>query len=117
MQVALCGLFLPLTLTEARFTVQNFPRFTAWLGNYSSGSKQRRLMSDITTNMTASGHISGGRNSVRLDYLPAMKAVLTRPLQLGEDGSVQDIVDVMQVGVFALPAALAASVALEAHLA
>jgi replication factor C subunit 1 len=39
----------------------NFPRFTAWLGNYSSSNKQRRLLGEVTTTMSSSGHMPSHR--------------------------------------------------------
>lgn len=39
----------------------NFPRFTAWLGNNSSYGKQRRLLGELHTCMTSSGHLSTDR--------------------------------------------------------
>lgn len=33
------------------------PRFTAWLGNLSTGNKQKRLLGEMTTALAASGHV------------------------------------------------------------
>ena len=39
----------------------NFPRFTAWLGNFSTSNKQRRLLGEISTTMASSGHVPSHR--------------------------------------------------------
>eukprot|EP00967_Tisochrysis_lutea_P032979 scaffold39104_cov18-Tisochrysis_lutea.AAC.1 len=33
-------------------------RFTAWMGNFSHGNKQKRLLGELTTTMASSGHVS-----------------------------------------------------------
>ena len=76
---------------------QNFPRFTAWLGNYSSSNKQRRLLGELTNNLHASGHVHDGRAAVRLAYVPALRAVTTRPLANEAEADVAGVVSLMQV--------------------
>ncbi|GAX74453.1 hypothetical protein CEUSTIGMA_g1902.t1 [Chlamydomonas eustigma] len=66
----------------------NFPRFTAWLGNYSSSNKQRRLLGEVTTTMGSSGHMPSHRSVVRTEYLSALRTLLTQPLrQIGSTAS------------------------------
>ena len=65
----------------------NFPRFTAWLGQNSSSGKQRRLLGELHTRMLASGSIECDRTAVRLNYLPVLRNILTKPLlQRGKEG-------------------------------
>ena len=68
-------------------TEQNFPRFTAWLGQNSSHGKQRRLLGELHTRMLSSGNIECDRTALRLNYLPVLRTTLTRPLvQQGKEG-------------------------------
>ncbi|GAB4817566.1 hypothetical protein N2152v2_004612 [Parachlorella kessleri] len=65
----------------------NFPRFTAWLGNNSSSGKQRRLLGELHTRMLSSTHIETDRTGLRLSYLPVLRNVLVKPLiQDGKEG-------------------------------
>lgn len=57
---------------------QNFTRFSSWFGNYSHGNKQRRLLAELSCAMAAGDTgATCSRNSVRLDYLPALRQVST----------------------------------------
>ena len=58
----------------------NFPRFTAWLGQFSSGNKQRRLLGELHTRILSSGSTTADRTSLRLSYLPVLRMVLVQPL-------------------------------------
>jgi hypothetical protein len=54
--------------------LQNFTRFSAWFGQNSHSAKQRRLLAELSCNMAAAEcGASCSRNSVRLDYLPALR--------------------------------------------
>lgn len=64
----------------------NFPRFTAWLGNYSSSNKQRRIAGELTTKLLAAG-ANCDRRGLRLHYLPTLRHALTAHLaKEGADG-------------------------------
>ncbi|GLI64437.1 hypothetical protein VaNZ11_007707 [Volvox africanus] len=76
-------------------TEMNFPRFTAWLGNYSSGNKQRRLLGELSTTMAASGRISSSRSAVRLEYASALRHLLVQPLVREQEAAVPSIVELM----------------------
>ena len=66
---------------------QNFPRFTAWMGQNSSAGKQRRLLADLHTRMTAGGAFTADSQALRRDYLPFFRKELLRPLQeQGQEG-------------------------------
>lgn len=56
------------------------PRFTAWLGNFSSSNKQRRLLGELHTRMTSSGSLECDRTALRLGYLPLLRNSLVQPL-------------------------------------
>ena len=73
-------------------------RFTAWLGNNASQGKQRRLLGELHTRMTSSGHIAADRLGLRTAYLPTMRFTLTKPLAtLGKEG-IPEVIDTMAVG-------------------
>jgi hypothetical protein len=90
---------LPLPPPPLSGLLQNFPRFTAWLGSYSTSNKQRRLLGELTNNLQASGHVHDGRAAVRLSYVPALRAVTTRPLADEESADVAGVVSLMQVRI------------------
>lgn len=74
----------------------NFPRFTAWLGNYSSSNKQKRIAGELTTKLQAAGVVCD-RRDLRLQYLPTMRATLTSPLvRHGSDG-IESVLSMMQL--------------------
>jgi replication factor C subunit 1 len=78
---------------------QPFPRFTAWLGSCSTGNKQRRRLADLTTVMSASAGISHSlmdRRTMRLDYLPALRHMLSLPLQQHAAEGVHQVVSLMR---------------------
>ena len=63
----------------------NFPRFTTWLGQFSSGNKQRRLLGELHTRVLSSNATTADRSSLRLSYLPVLRMAMVRPLA-GEEG-------------------------------
>lgn len=66
---------------------QNFPRFTAWLGQNSSYGKQKRILGEIHTNMISSGNFHADRTALRLDYCSTLKTSLVQPLlKSGKEG-------------------------------
>ena len=76
-------------------TEQNFPRFSAWLGQNSSHRKQKRLLGEIHTDMHSSGNFIDDTDSLRLSYLPALRKCLTAPLEKkGKDG-IEDVIKLM----------------------
>lgn len=84
----------------------NFPRFPAWLGNNSTAGKQRRLLVELAATMAASdggaggmGGVGGARAAVRLDYLPALRALLPLPLkdESGALGGAEATIEMMRV--------------------
>lgn len=74
----------------------NFPRFTAWLGNFSSSNKQKRIAGELTTKMQAAGVVCD-RRDLRLQYLPTLRSTLTDPLvRHGADG-IEAVLAIMQM--------------------
>lgn len=70
--------------------------FTAWLGNFSSSNKQRRLLGELSTSLAASGHLAGsGRGAVRLEYASALRTLLTKPLAAEGEGGIAPTVELM----------------------
>ena len=62
---------------------QNFPRFTAWLGQNSSQGKQRRLLAELGARLSSSEAgrgVAADRAALRCDYVPALCRALSRPL-------------------------------------
>lgn len=63
-------------VVDATPMLQNFTRFSAWFGNYSHGNKQKRLLAELSCAMAAGDTgATCSRNSVRCDYLPALRQV------------------------------------------
>eukprot|EP00798_Chlamydomonas_sp_ICE-L_P004739 gene4739-biopygen15023 len=82
---------------DAFWLGDNYSRFTSCLGNFSTSNKQKRLLGELTTTMASSGHMASSRSPVRLEYLSAMRTLLTRPLVTdGESGGIQQSVTLMQ---------------------
>eukprot|EP00892_Ulva_mutabilis_P010717 jgi/Ulvmu1/8017/UM004_0254.1 len=74
----------------------NFPRFTSWLGNFSSSNKQKRIAGELTTKLQAAGVVCD-RRDLRLQYLPTLRATLTDPLvRKGAEG-IDAVIDMMQL--------------------
>lgn len=74
----------------------NFPRFTAWLGTFSSSNKQKRIAGELTTKLQAAGVVCD-RRDLRLQYLPTLRATLTDPLvREGADG-IDTVLGLMQM--------------------
>ncbi|EIE19443.1 RFC1-domain-containing protein, partial [Coccomyxa subellipsoidea C-169] len=74
----------------------NFPRFTAWLGNNSSTGKQRRLMGELHTRMTSSGHVASDRTGLRTAYLPTLRYALSKPLASEDKEGIPVVINTMQ---------------------
>lgn len=77
-------------------TEQNFPRFTAWLGNNSSYGKQRRLQGELHTRMLSNGAVECDRTALRLSYLPLLRTTLLRPLVQRQKEGVPEVLSVMR---------------------
>ena len=73
----------------------NFPRFTAWLGNNSASTKQRRVVGELTTKLLAAGVVCD-RANLRLQYLPALRSALTHPLVADGADGIDAVVQLMQ---------------------
>jgi len=73
-------------------------RFTAWLGQNSSFGKQKRLLGELHTRMSASGKSTVDRTGMRTDYLPTFRKTLTKPLVEREKLGIDDVIYEMQVG-------------------
>lgn len=68
-------------------TEMNFPRFSAWLGQNSSGNKQKRLLGELHTRMLSSSNLECDRTALRVGYLPILRNTLPAPLvSQGKDG-------------------------------
>ncbi|KAK9807239.1 hypothetical protein WJX73_001054 [Symbiochloris irregularis] len=74
----------------------NFPRFTAWLGNNSSSTKQKRLLGELHTRMAASGGLETDRTALRTSYLPLLRNALTQPLVREEKEGIEPVIQLMQ---------------------
>ncbi|WIA10344.1 hypothetical protein OEZ85_010536 [Tetradesmus obliquus] len=75
----------------------NFTRFSAWFGNNSHQGKQKRLLAELSCNMAAAeSGATCSRGSVRLDYLPALRTVLTRPLVADGEEAIPRVISAMQ---------------------
>lgn len=72
-------------------------RFTAWLGQNSSFGKQKRLMGELHTRMSASGNTTADRTGMRTDYLPSLRKSLVKPLIDNEKDGVMTVIYEMQV--------------------
>ena len=72
-------------------------RFTAWLGQNSSFGKQKRLLGELHTRMSASGTCSADRTALRTDYLPTLRRTLVKPLRDSEKEGIPPVVAAMQV--------------------
>lgn len=71
-------------------------RFTAWLGNNSSTGKQRRLMGELHTRMTSSGHVATDRTGLRTAYLPTLRYALSKPLASQDKEGIPMVINTMQ---------------------
>ena len=65
--------------------------FPDWMGQNSRATKRRRLLGELAMHMNA--RVSGGQESVRLDYLPVIRDTLYRRFQAGEVDEVLEEVD------------------------
>lgn len=73
---SLCCVGLVLMTVCVSCGLQNFTRFSSWFGNYSHGNKQQRLLAELSCAMAAGDTgATCSRNSVRRDYLPALRQV------------------------------------------
>lgn len=72
-------------------------RFTAWLGNNSSSTKQRRLLGELHTRMAASGALETDRTALRTSYLPLLRHALVQPLVREEKEGIEPVIQLMQV--------------------
>ena len=72
-------------------------RFPAWLGQNSSQGKQRRLLGELHTRMSSSGHLSADRLGLRTSYLPTLRYVLTRPLATLDKEGIPEVIETMSV--------------------
>lgn len=77
-------------------------RFTAWLGQNSSYGKQKRLLGEIHTRMTASGNTTADRTGLRKEYLPALRKTLVKPMIDQEKEGIMPVIYDMQACHFPL---------------
>jgi replication factor C subunit 1 len=76
-------------------TEMNFPRFSAWLGQNSSGNKQKRLLGELHTRMLSSSNLECDRTALRVGYLPILRNTLPAPLvSQGKEG-IPAVLDLM----------------------
>ena len=68
-------------LTRPAPTPPFFHSFTAWLGNNSSSTKQRRLLADLGARLAAAGGPFGARGSLRCDTVPTLRTVAVAPFK------------------------------------
>ena len=73
----------------------NFPRFSAWLGQNSSHNKCKRLLGELHTDMISSGNFHGDRTALRLDYCGVLKSAIIQPLVRKEKEGVEEAIALM----------------------
>ena len=73
-----------------------FLMFPTWLGKNSSRNKRARLLAELGLRMA--GHVSGGREAIRLDYLDPLRISLLSPLTSNKD----DMSDIITSTIAAL---------------
>ena len=81
-------------------------RFPAWLGQNSSQGKQRRLLGELHTRMSSSGHLSADRLGLRTSYLPTLRYVLTRPLATLDKEGIPEVIETMSVRCYSQKSAM-----------
>jgi replication factor C subunit 1 len=65
--------------------------FAGWLGQNSKTNKCKRILKELQTHMAL--HASGDSIEIRLNYLPVLSKMLTKPLM--EDGGVDKVIGLM----------------------
>mmetsp|Transcript_687 Transcript_687/g.1994 ORF Transcript_687/g.1994 Transcript_687/m.1994 type:complete len:1093 (+) Transcript_687:367-3645(+) len=73
----------------------NFPRFSAWFGANSTSGKQRRLLGELHTRMTASSNFHSDRSTLRLQYTPALRRTLVKPLETELEAGIPAVIQDM----------------------
>lgn len=96
------GTVMPATYAKGRREVfglypgeNNFPRFSAWLGQNSSNNKCKRLLGELHTDMISSGNFHADRTSLRLDYCGVLKTAIIQPLVKKEKEGVGEAIALM----------------------
>ena len=72
------------------------PRFPAWLGKMSSTNKNTRLLQELNTHMLCTGEYHGTPLSMRMDFVPTLRALLSAPLRdrsMGPEEAVQQVLE------------------------
>ncbi|GMH33613.1 hypothetical protein BSKO_01447 [Bryopsis sp. KO-2023] len=73
----------------------NFTRFTSYLGNTSTKGKQMRLLTGTSNRMMAGMRSPLTPNSARLDYIPCLRTLLSRPLSTHGTDGIPTVIDFM----------------------
>ena len=94
-RTVLCPLIVASSiLTElANVAVERFP---AWLGKMSSTNKNTRLLQELNTHMLCTGEYHGTPLSMRMDFVPTLRALLSAPLRdrsMGPEEAVQQVLE------------------------
>jgi hypothetical protein len=70
-----------------------FPSFPSWLGRNSTAGKRKRLLSSLCLHMNS--RITGGRTTVRLEYLPVLRSRLLAPMVAQQEHGVEETVGML----------------------
>jgi replication factor C subunit 1 len=65
---------------------RNFNRFPGWLGKNSTHGKNKRLLTELRSHCAAGGAFKGDLESLRGEYVPLLKSLITRPLKTNQAG-------------------------------
>ena len=74
---------------------QNFPRFSAWLGQNSSYGKQKRVLGEVHTDFISSGAFVADRLALRLEYFHVLRKALTQPLLAQGKSGISSLISFM----------------------
>ena len=65
---------------------RNFNRFPGWLGKNSTHGKNKRLLTELHSHCVAGGEFKADAASLRGEYVPLLKSLITRPLKSAAAG-------------------------------
>ena len=65
---------------------RNFNRFPGWLGKNSTHGKNKRLLTELHSHCAAGGKFKADATSLRGEYVPLLKSLITRPLKSAAAG-------------------------------
>ena len=65
---------------------RNFNRFPGWLGKNSTHGKNKRLLMELHSHCVAGGEFKADAASLRGEYVPLLKSLITKPLKSASAG-------------------------------